>query len=249
MHLIHTHGTPESRHASLDKLTLYRIAEAEFYRPNALRALTQQHSDTHERRRQRLKQLGIVAGGRGRFQIWKLLGVAWPPSFMFTSKGIVGRYTCITESSPRSLADVWGASAACRCPLHHRWGADSSVSPSPMRQGHLHGGRGPLKRWSDFWDHQVTNDSCVTSSVSWWSTWETQPPGGTCHSHCHSYLHVTSGSTTVPRLLCKVFVYAQTVVFTSAKSVQYVKILRHGRKQTSRIQPLTSHFLVSGVLQ
>ena len=40
----------------------------------------------------------------------------------------------------------------------------------------------------------------------------------------------------------RVFVYVQTAVFTSAKSVKYVKFLRHGRKQTSRIQPLTSDF-------
>ena len=55
--------------------------------------------------------------------------------------------------------------------------------------------------------------------------------------------------TLEPLLLNRVFVYIQTAVFMSAKSVQYIEILRHGRKQTSRIQPLTSDFLVSGVRQ
>ena len=40
---------------------------------------------------------------------------------------------------------------------------------------------------------------------------------------------------------------AQTAVFTSTKSTQYVQILTLGRKQTSRISRGTSDFRVAGV--
>jgi len=46
---------------------------------------------------------------------------------------------------------------------------------------------------------------------------------------------------------CSVLDNAQTAVFMSAKSAQYIQILLLGHKQTSRILRCTSNFRVAGV--